>query len=442
MFVKYARRAADIYILVMLGVFPLWFGVRLHAYSGITEAKLAFFLAVTGVWLAATAVLLIIALIRRECRAPEIRPAHLAMGLFLMFGAVSAAVSEYGGVCLLGAGRYDGYLMSVLYAAVFYGVSFLGEPKPRHVWAAGISTFVCCAVALLQLCGLDPFWLYPEGMNYYDKYERMNAAFLGTIGNAGILAAFLTLTAPLLVCYAVLSRRRADRWLLLPGGLAVLVLLLCDVDAGVAALIGCVLVSVPTLIRSRKAALAAGAAAGGTVLAGLGAVYFLPFSSGTAGELKQLLHGTLSDEFGSHRGQIWKRCIELFREKPWFGGGPGTITRRLDIRWSRYIEALGTERSVYVDNAHNVFLGHLVNIGLFGALSYLAALVCSLITWQKRRHEGALYPALGCALLCCMIQEFFGLGLVLTEPMLFIIWGLLESALTRPAAPDQGGEHG
>ena len=430
MFVRYARRAADLYILVMLGVFPLWCGVHAHAYTAITRTKYEFFLIATLVWLGCTAVLLAAALIRRECRMPAIRPAHLAMGLFLVCGAFSAAVSAYGSVCLLGAGRYDGFLTTVLYAAVFFGVSFLGEPKRCHVWAAGISTLLCCIVAVLQLFGLDPFSLYPEGMNYYDKYERLSAAFLGTIGNAGILTAFLTLTAPLLVCFAVLSRRRADRFLLIPGVLAAAVLLLCDVDAGVAALLGCVLVSVPTVIRRKRASCLAGAVSGGVLLAGVSALYLLPFSSGTAGELRQVLHGTLADEFGSHRGQIWKRCLALFRERPWLGGGPGTISLRLDIRWSRYIEALGKERSVFVDNAHNVFLGHLVNIGLPGALCYLAALVCSLATWQRRRTEGALYPALGCALVCCMIQEFFGLGLVISEPMLFIVWGLLESAGT------------
>ena len=427
MFLRYARWVTDKYILVMLGLFPLYCGLGAHAYKSITESKFLFFLAATLVWFLAVGGLLLIALIRRERLRPKVRPAHLAMGLFLLFGAVSAAVSDYGTVCLLGAGRYDGYLMSVLYAAVFFGVSMLASPRRRYAWALGFSAAVCCAIACLQLFGLDPFRLYPEGMNYYDKYERMSAAFLGTIGNTGILAAYLTLAAPLLTVCAILSEHPSDRVLLIPGALSVLILLMCDVDAGVLALAGCALVTIPMVMRKRRAARLAGCVSGGAALTGLCVLYFWPGSTGTLWEISEVLHGRLSDEFGSHRGQIWKQCRALFREKPWLGGGPGTISRRLDIRWSRYIEALGRERTVHVDNAHNVFLGYLVNIGIWGALSYAAAFVCSMATWFRRRTLGALYPALGSALLCCMIQEFFGLGLVITEPMLFIVWALLET---------------
>ena len=49
------------------------------------------------------------------------------------------------------------------------------------------------------------------------------------------------------------------------------------------------------------------------------------------------------------------------------------------------------------------------------------------VTWIKRCRENALYPALGAAFLCYLIQDFFGLGLSLTEPMLWVVWGLLEA---------------
>ena len=38
-----------------------------------------------------------------------------------------------------------------------------------------------------------------------------------------------------------------------------------------------------------------------------------------------------------------------------------------------------------------------------------------------------MYPALGSAMVCYLIQDFFGMGLVLTAPMLWVVWGLLES---------------
>ena len=428
MFLKSARWLTDKYILLMLGVFPLFVGVREHAYTAITAAKHGFFAYVTGGWLAALLVLLLLALLRRETVDFRPRPAHFCLALFLLAGGVSAALSEYPlEICLRGADRYDGLFTTALYVGIFFGVSAFAVPRRRYAWAMGVSAAVCCVIAALQLGGLDPFRFYPEGLNYYDKYEAMNAPFLGTIGNTGLLAAYLCLAAPLLCVFAVLSERTEDTFLLLPGALSLGILLLCDVDAGVLALAGCVLVTVPAVLRSRRASRIAAGVSGGLVLAGLGGLYFWPGTSGTLWELSQVLHGNLSDEFGSHRGQIWKAAWGLFLEKPWLGSGPGTAPKRFDIRWSRYIEALGRERTVAVSNCHNVYLGHFVTTGLLGGLSYLGAAACTLVTWLRRRHAGALYPALGSAFLCYMIQDFFGIGLCLTAPMLWVIWGLLET---------------
>lgn len=435
MFFQRARWVTDKYILAMLGLFPLYFGFHRNGYQNITAEKFTFFAWATGLWAAAVLVLVMIGLLRRERCPVHIRPAHIAMGLFLAVGAVSALASEYGGTCLLGADRHDGYLTTVMYGAIFFGVSMLSSPRPRYAWALGISAGICCVVALLQLGGLDPFWLYPEGTNYFDKFEAYNSAFLGTIGNTGLVSAFLCLAAPFLTIYGILSPNRWDSLLILPGVLSLCVIALCDVDAGVVALAGGVLAAVPVVIRPRRAAGIAAGASCGIAAAGLGAVYFWPGSSGTLWELSEVLHGRLADSFGTRRGEIWKRCWQLFLEKPWLGGGPGTAGERINIRWSRYIETLGRDRVVQVSNTHNVYMGYLVNLGIFGLLSYLAAFICSMVTWVRRRGAGALYPALGAAFLCYMIQDFFGLGLPLTAPMMWVVWGLLESA----PAPEPGG---
>lgn len=424
MFLRRARWVTDKYILIMLGVFPLFAGFV--GYEAITRPKALFFLTVTGLWALTVTALLVIGAVKGERYSVELRPAHIGVGVFLIAGGFSACASEYGALCLLGSGRYDGYLTVALYGFIFFGVSLLAAPRRRYVWALGLSAGVCCVIAVLQLGGLDPFWLYPEGTNYYDKFEAYNGAFLGTIGNVDVLAAYLCLCAPLLTVYGVLSERRWDSLLVLPGALSVGVLLVCDVDAGLVALAGGALVTVPMAIRRKKAARVAGGVSAGLCGAGLIGLYFWPGTSGTLWEISQVLHGNLSDEFGSSRGQIWKRGWALFLEKPWLGGGPGTAAKRFDIHWARYIESLGQERRVYVDNAHNVYLGYLVDMGIFALLGYGAAAVCSLVTWFRRR-DSALFTALGGAFVCYMIQDFFGLGICLSQPLLWVVWGLLES---------------
>lgn len=415
-----ARRVTDLYILVMLGLFPLVWGAE--GYGNITRVKITFFLTATCLWLALAAAFLAGAAIRKERMPFRLRPAHAAMLIFLLAGGVSAALSDYGLAALKGLGRYNGYLTTLLYGLIFFGVSYLAVPKRSHVWALGVSVLVFSAVSWLQLAGLDPFGLYPAGTNYYDKHVAFNGAFLGTIGNAGLGAAFLCLGVPFLAGYGLLTPHKRDRLLLIPAVLGLGILLLCDIDAGILALGITVLAGVPMLLRGGKPRRLAAAASGVLTAAGLFTVYFRPGGSGPVYEFSQVLHGNLADEFGSHRGQIWKRCWELFREKPWFGGGPGTAADRFHIVWH------GEYRSTAVDNAHNVYLGYLVDLGLFAALGYLAAVLCTLLTWFRRRDLGPFYPALGCALLCFFVQDFFGLGLALTEPMLFVAWGLMESA--------------
>ena len=421
-FLERARWVTDKYILVMLGVFPLFVGF--HGYNRVTASKFWFCTAATCLWAAAVLVLLAGGLIAGERYRLDVRPAHIAVGVFLAVGGLSACLSEYGvAQTLLGSNRYDGYLTTVMYCVIFFGVSQLGRPRRRYAWALGLSAGICSAIAILQLFGLDPFWFYPDGTNYYDKYVAYNGAFLGTIGNVGQLAAFLTLPAGFLPVYAALSKRRADRLLFVPAAMTLAVLALMDLDAGVVAVIGCALIAVPVVIQNRRVSRIAGCVSGGLACAGLGALYFWPGTSGTLYEMSQVLHGHLSDEFGSRRGEIWKQSWQFFRQKPWLGGGPGTTSLRFDIRWYSDVR----QQTVVVTNTHNVYLGYLVNTGILGLLPYLAAIGCSMITWFKRRHSGALYPALGAAFVCCLIQDFFGLGLVLTAPMLWVVWGLLET---------------
>ena len=428
-YINKARWVTDKYILLMLGLFPLFVGF--HGYSDITASKFWFFAIATGLWAAAALALLILSVLADERCRLDIRPAHLAIGIFLAMGALSLLASPYGTAGLSGANRRDGYMTTLLYGLIFFGVSWLARPRRRYVWALGISSALCCTIAVLQLFGLDPFWLYPTGTNYYDKFIAYNSAFLGTIGNTGLLAAYLCATVPVTGAFAVLSEHKLDRWLLLPAALGLGILAACDVDAGVLAMAGCVLVSVPMLIRRDRTAKTAACVSGGLVIAGLAVLYFWPGRSGTIYEMSQVLHGHLADEFGSHRGQIWKQAWQLFKERPLLGGGPGTTSLRFDIQWYSEVR----NQNVAVTNPHNVYLGYLVNTGILGLLPYLAAIGCSFVTWFKRRKDSGLYPALGAAFVCYLIQDFFGLGLSLTAPVFWVIWGLLETSPAHSGSP-------
>jgi O-antigen ligase len=59
--------------------------------------------------------------------------------------------------------------------------------------------------------------------------------------------------------------------------------------------------------------------------------------------------------------------------RPLLGGGPAR-SPRLDIEFSRYVPRTGATLRSFVDNAHSVYLGALVNTGALGLLATLALL--------------------------------------------------------------------
>jgi len=103
------------------------------------------------------------------------------------------------------------------------------------------------------------------------------------------------------------------------------------------------------------------------------------------------------------------------------GGGPGTLAQRLDITFSRYVPETGATLRSYVDNAHNIYLGHLVNTGVLGMLAYLAVVLSSAYSALRRSRQNSFYAAFALSVFCAAVHGFFGLGLCLTEPVFFLL---------------------
>lgn len=162
------------------------------------------------------------------------------------------------------------------------------------------------------------------------------------------------------------------------------------------------------------------------VLLGLAFVYWYPAESGSLYELSRILHGDISDSFGSNRIRIWRAVLDLVPAHPLLGGGPDTLAARLDLTFSRLVEETGATLVTRVDNAHNEYLGHLANLGALGLGAYLIAMAASLRTWFRQCNT-VVSAAIGCAVLCYWLEGLFGLGLVLTNPLLWTFWALLET---------------
>lgn len=430
--IEWARWLTDKYIYLMLGLFPLYWG---GGYGNITEPKALFFYIATGLWIAAVIVLCALGALRHERFHVALRPVHWALAVFLLLAAVSSLLSPWWEDTLLGAPstsgqpRYDGFATLVAYGAVFYGVSLLGRPKRSYVWVMTGAAVLCCAVAVAQLLGADPFGLYPAGTNYYDKYGLYSSAFLGTIGNVGLLGQYLCIVMPVAFVFGVRSKNRVERiGLLAASALELVVLVFSQAEAAYVGVLACVLVGVPLMLPSKRARRAAAMVSASLVAVGLVVLWFWPGESGTAWEASRVLHGDIRDEFGSRRVQIWRAALKLVPERPWFGGGPGTFGERVDISWSRFIEETGRTRVAVVSNTHNIYVAYLVNNGVLGLAAYLACLACGAVTWLRGRFRGDYTGAAGCALLCCAVQDFFCVALCVITPVFWLVWALMEAS--------------
>ncbi|NCB50823.1 MAG: O-antigen ligase domain-containing protein [Clostridia bacterium] len=416
----------DKYILLMLAVFPLWTG--LSGYSALTVSKFSFFAVVTGLWFMG----LIVCFIWEKQLFRITRTPQWGAVAFILAACASALFSPYGGSVIIGASRYDGLITLVLYGGIFLGVSVYGRPRKTYVYALALSTMICCLIALSQLRGNNPLGLFPGDFDYYDSGYRYSGAFLGTIGNTDVLAALFCLTVPLFTGTAVISRDRYDAALLIPAALCLYVLIRSDVSSGILAIGVCALFSLPYLISvrfaNRKLTLAALALSAATVATGLIVVWNWRGTEGTVYEFSQIIHGNVSDSFGSSRILIWREALDIFRDRPFFGGGPDTLTLRTDLGFSRYVAETGITLKNHIDNAHNEYLNYLVNIGILGFLPYLLLIGCSVSVWLRHRYS-PIVPALGCALICYWVQSFFGLGLCIIVPLVWIFMGLINAPL-------------
>ena len=478
---RLAERITDVYLITMLLLFPLFFGFS--GYGEVTLSKYVFLLTATGLWLAA----LVAAAALRRLRPPRLSPVMWAAVAAAAVALLSWLCSGDPGQSFLGAGRYDGLLTALVYALIFLGVAAFSRPKLLHARAFALAVSLCLLVALLQLGGGNPLGLYPGDWTYFDHGIQYSGVYLGTIGNTNILDALCCLALPLFAGLYISTKRwefliptaLAVPVLVKAGGdgayLALLtlgligpILLLTDVDRirralqlasllllmaalalwwqpapGVplrfvyARAVGWLVLAAPVcgaLSRvplpasfspaPRKLRIVFAALAGACAVAGLIVVFCWRGTSGTVYELSRILHGELDDRFGSSRIRIWRGCLALVPERPLLGHGPGMLAAKLDVEFSRFVPETGETLRSYVDNAHNVYLGALVNTGIAGLAALLAQLALAGREAAKRLDD-PLRLSLTLGALCAAVHGFFGLGLCLSQPLFWLCLGLL-----------------
>ena len=425
-----------IYAACMLSVFLLFPGTG--GYRSITAEKWRAFLLLSGGYAALMLLLRLELALAGSHRLSSPAALWRSMGVpqklligFWMLSAVSTAFSVDRTVSFWGGARHEGLLTITLYCAVCLLVSRYGRARAWMLGLFGAAMSVNCLLSFLQLAGYNPLGLYPRGMNFYDANVLYTGEFLGTAGNVDIFSAILCAAIPAFWIAVVKLPERRRFFFLIPLVLCMAVLWKISVAGGIVGVIGSALLTVPVLLRGKRARAAGWTAVLCVLVLGAAGIYaFGGQLGGFLREASELLHGRWNDDFGSGRLYIWRNVAELIRERPLWGGGPDTLGLRTAAAFERYDELLGLLIHSSVDAAHNEYLNIAVNQGLLALLTYMAALFTAAAGWARTAAEDPASAICGGAVLGYCIQAFFGISSPISAPYLWLALGFLMSSVS------------
>lgn len=403
-----AGRVSYLYACALVTVFYLL--LPYGGYARMMEGKYVCFLVLALGYLAAMCA-------AAPLENPHMTPMLWCAAAYLACSALSALLSPYGAATLPGGTRRDGLLTLALYVAVFYCLSRYLRPDRRLLCLAALAVTLCDLLALLQLAGRNPLWLYPAGMNYFDGDAAYAGFYAGTSGNVDFTAFLLALA----VCVFAFAFVRLRLWALLPTiALTLWALYRLDVAAAWMGLACAAVWGLALLCPKRRTVMLCVSAA--LTLAALAFVRRYSGSSETLTEASRLLRGEFDGSFGSGRLAIWRDCLYLVRERPLFGGGPDTL-------WLRGVEPFvwyrdGVATPVDITAAHSEYLNILVNQGALALAAYLALLILALARCF-RRAEKPRYALCGAGLLCYAAMAFFSISTCITAPYVWLLFTIV-----------------
>lgn len=431
-------RITNLYLCLMLTVYLFCFDQT--GYLHIVELKQKAFWLICGSYPLAIAVALSVTVLQKKCTIrqvgskllPSTAAQTLAL-LFALFCILSTVFSQYPRHTLLGGSRGEGLLTILLYILIYYLVSKFFTPEKWLLWVLSGAVTVFSVLCILQLQGLNPLGLYPKDMTYFGKDTAYSGAYLGTIGNVGLVSAFLCLVIPFLCSMLVKRKLKSSHFLLLPLLLALYVLVKMSVMAGFVGVLGGILLSLPPCFSRKKTRRMIWLVLFGLVLVFCLVLYLFDFEFELFHELHLLLRGKLPDSAGSGRIFIWKNVIKRVPERLLFGHGADTMVLSDMPPFERYDPVAGKLLLGYNDAAHNEYLNLLYHHGIFALLAYLATVSTLLFGWIRKSQKNTLTYVMGCAVVGYLLQAFFGISQLITAPYFWIALGILEASMKSPS---------
>lgn len=422
----------SIFLILLMTVFLFYCGNG--GYQRIAEAKYNVFCMICGGYVVLMGILLAESIAVGAIKRTSIKElwnqtdrVQKLIFIYMILTWISAVFSERFPETVIGTTRYEGAVTITIYGCCFLLVSVFGSISKNMVYILGISISLFSVICLLQLSGSNPMGLYPEGLTYFDGYKKYAGAYLGTIGNVDLVAAYLSLAIPLLWIGILRLEGKQRFFLLIPLFLGLIVLVKMFVLAGLVGVFVGSLLAAPVIISDSSKKKKRFGSVVFLLMAGMGVfVYLVDLGSGMLHELHQILHGNLDGTFGSGRIHIWKSILEQVPSHLLLGAGPDTMAYAGFEPFTRFDDGMELLIVTHIDVAHNEYLNILFHQGLPALLVYLMFLGALAIKWIKYSEKDAAVAMLGGAALCYCVQAFFGFSMMVTAPFFWVILGLLD----------------
>ncbi|MBI4278766.1 MAG: O-antigen ligase family protein [Armatimonadetes bacterium] len=369
-----------------------------------------------------------------DWREPLTRPLVFYAGALIVATILSAAPT----IALLGdVRRREGLLTQIAYLAIC-GLTAreLGRPWLVRRWVGLLvaTATVVAGYGLLQYTGREPI------------IRVLNDRPVGSLGNPGSFGGYLAMALP----FAVMVFLRARSWLGVGlAGVSISAIffgiLVSYSRAAWGASIGALAMGAWLLLRTRTTLDMRRVVVAVSLMGLLAAAFFWPRSplgvSGAAGVVPPSERiGENLDIGPRQRVLVWRRALQVIRDRPLFGVGPDLFRFSMDMSTlgPQYRNVLGVSR-----RTHNVFLEVATTTGLIGlaafvwtVFTYLAAVWHALPGLSDQRRAVAITSAAGCVGFLLWTQ--FLPNTSGTSPIFWAMLGMgaaVAGQVGRPAAP-------
>lgn len=136
----------------------------------------------------------------------------------------------------------------------------------------------------------------------------------------------------------------------------------------------------------------------------------------------------INDAWGTHRGFIWIRCIEVFKtfdiKNMLIGSGPDTL---YNVFHPMFGNEMIQKYNEMTNSAHNEYLNYLLTLGILGAISYIGITVSSIIRGLKKVKENPIALIFVLAVIGYSAQAVVNISQPITTPLLFLFIALTEN---------------